>query len=145
MFKHILIATDGSDLATKAVATGLNLAKSLGASVTFVTVTEPRTNLVPDPALVSSPADEYEATLTTAAMAILTSASAEASKHGIPCDAVHVRNDFPAEGILKEAESKGCDVIVMASHGRRGIARLVLGGEALRVLTNSAVPVLICR
>src|SRR6476620_851864 len=115
MFKHILIATDGSDLATKAVATGLNLAKSLGASVTFVTVTEPRTNLVPDPALVSSPADEYEATLTTTAMAILTSASAEASKR--PCAAVHVRNDFPAEGILKEAENKGCDVIVMASHG----------------------------
>src|SRR5690242_17085450 len=91
MFKHILIATDGSDLATKAVATGLSLAKSLGASVTFVTVTEPRTNLVPDPTLVSSPAGEYEATLATAATAILTSASAEASKHGIPCDAVHVR------------------------------------------------------
>ena len=106
MFKHILIATDGSDLATKAVATGLNLAKSLGASVTFVTVTEPRTNLVPDPALVSSPADEYEATLTTTAMAILTSASAEASKHGIPCDAVHVRNDFPAEGILRRPKVK---------------------------------------
>jgi nucleotide-binding universal stress UspA family protein len=113
--------------------------------VTFVTVTDPRTNLVPDPALVSSPADEYEAALITTAMAILTGARAEASKHGISCGAVHVRNDFPAEGILKEAESKGCDVIVMASHGRRGIARLVLGGEALRVLTNSAVPVLICR
>ncbi len=102
MFKHILIATDGSDLATKAVATGLNLAKSLGASVTFVTVTEPRTNLVPDPALVSSPADEYEAALITTAMAILTGARAEASKRGISCGAVHVRDDFPeVRAILK--------------------------------------------
>ena len=88
MFKHILIATDGSDLATKAAATGLNLAKSLGASVNLCYGHRAAYQSCARSGPVSSPADEYEATLTTTAMAILTSASAEASKHGIhatPC------------------------------------------------------------
>jgi nucleotide-binding universal stress UspA family protein len=64
---------------------------------------------------------------------------------GISFDTVHVPNEFPAEGILKEAEARGCDVIIMASHGRRAVARALLGGEALRVVTNSTIPVLVCR
>jgi nucleotide-binding universal stress UspA family protein len=145
MFKHILIATDGSGLANKAVTTGLNLAKSLEAKVTFIAVTEPRTHLVPDDAQVSSAADEYETLLTTAVRTVLANASAEASKLNISCATVHVANHFPAEGILKEAKTRECDLIVMASHGRRGLGRLLLGGETLRVVTNSTMPVLVCR
>jgi nucleotide-binding universal stress UspA family protein len=145
MFKHVLIATDGSERATRALTTGLSLAKSLGAKATVVTVTEPRTNLVPDKALMSSSANEYDAALATAAKLVLATASAEAVKLGISCDTVYVPNEFPAEGILKEAKARGCDAIVMASHGRRGVARVLLGGEALRVVTNSTVPVLVCR
>jgi len=145
MFKHMLIATDGSELAAKDVTTGLELAKSLGAIVTVVTVTEPRTHLVPDKAAISSPADDYEAALAAAAKAVLADASAAANKLGVSCASVHLHNEFPAEGILKEAKAKGCDAIVMASHGRRGVARLLLGGETLRVINSSAIPVLVCR
>jgi len=145
MFKHILIATDGSELAAKAVTTGLGLAKTLGAMVTVVTVTEPRTHLVPDKAAISSPADGYEAALAAAAKTVLADASAAANKLGVSCASVHLHNEFPAEGILKEAKAKGCDAIVMASHGRRGVARLLLGGETLRVVNNSTIPVVVCR
>jgi len=145
MFKHVLIATDGSELATKALHAGLGLAKSLGAKVTAIAITEPRTNLVPDKTAKSAQADEYDAALANAAQAVLTNAEAEARKLGLSCATVHVANEFPAEGILKEAKTRGCDVIVMASHGRRGLARLLLGGETLRVVTHSPIPVLVCR
>ena len=145
MFKHLLIATDGSELATRALASGLSLAKALGAKATIVTVTEPRTNLIPNSAVVALPASDYESALATAAKTILATAGAEAGKLGISFDTVLVPNEFPAEGILKEAEARGCDIIVMASHGRRAVARALLGGEALRVITNSTIPVLVCR
>ena len=145
MFKHALIATDGSELSTRALATGLSLAKALDAKATIVTVTEPRTHLIPDPAVIASPASDYDSALATAAKTILAKAQAEAGKLGVSFDTVHVPNEFPAEGILKEAEARGCDVIIMASHGRRAVARALLGGEALRVLTNSTIPVLVCR
>jgi nucleotide-binding universal stress UspA family protein len=145
MFKHVLIATDGSELATRALMTGLSLAESLGARATVVTVTEPRTNLIPDVTVVSFPATDYESALAMAAKTILANAGEEAGKLGISFDTVHLPNAYPAEGILKEAEARGCDVIVMASHGRRAVARALLGGEALRVVTNSTIPVLVCR
>jgi nucleotide-binding universal stress UspA family protein len=143
MFRHILIATDGSDLAGKAVATGLNLAKTLAAKVTFIAVTEPRTHLAP--VFLPPILTEDDEALKRAAEAVLAGASAEAAKFNIACTTVHVPNAFPAESILNEAKARDCDVIVMASHGRRGLARLVLGGETLRVLTHSTIPVLVCR
>src|SRR5262245_31388624 len=115
MFNHILIATDGSELAGKAIATGLNLAKSHEARVTFVVVTEPRTLLVPDQNLASPVVDERDVKLAATAQAILANARAEAGKLRVKCEVVHVSNEFPAEGILSEAKRKGCDVIVMAS------------------------------
>jgi nucleotide-binding universal stress UspA family protein len=142
MFTHILIATDGSELAGKAVATGFNLAQSLKAKATCIAVTEPRTNLVPDTA---SAANEDDAALAAAAASILAKAQENAAKLGVACETVHVANEYPAEAILNEAEARGCDVIVMASHGRRGLARLLLGGETLRVVTNGTIPVLVCR
>ena len=144
MFTRILIATDGSDLAGKAVATGLSLAKSLKAKVTFVAVTEPRTHLVPDKAL-ASPVDEHDAALISAARSILATAQEDAGRLGVASETVHVANEYPAEAILNESKARGCDVIVMASHGRRGLSRLLLGGETLRVVTHSTIPVLVCR
>jgi nucleotide-binding universal stress UspA family protein len=143
MFKHILIATDGSELGAKAVTAGLKLAKALGAKVTFVAVTEPRTHFAP----VSLPPvlTEDDEALKKAAETALASAGAEAAKTNVNSTSVHVPNDFPAEAILKEAKSRDCDLIVMASHGRRGLARLVLGGETVRVVTHSSIPVLVGR
>jgi nucleotide-binding universal stress UspA family protein len=143
MFKHILIATDGSELGAKAVTTGLKLAKALGARATFVAVTEPRTHFVP--VSLSPVLTEDDEALKKAAESVLACADAEAAKINLNCTSVHVSNEFPAEGILKEAKARDCDVIVMASHGRRGLARLVLGGETVRVVTHSEVPVLVSR
>ncbi len=145
MYKHILIATDGSALSGKAVAQGLGLAKQLGAKVTAITVTEPWTaaayGTIPTPTLVNV----YEKAAAENAATILASASAVAKDLGVACATLHVQDQYPAEGIVSTAKDQGCDLIVMASHGRRGLTRMLLGSEAMKVLTSSPVPVLIYR
>lgn len=144
MYKHVLIATDGSELAAKAVATGLELARALGAKVTAVTATEPWTTMMTgEPALVF-PIEDYDKAAAQRADRILAEVEAAARQRGIACGTVHVK-DFPAEGIIATATARGCDLIVMSSHGRRGLARVLLGSQALSVLTHSTIPVLICR
>ncbi|HEY7553036.1 MAG TPA: universal stress protein [Hyphomicrobiaceae bacterium] len=144
MYKHILIAADGSELAGRAVAAGLALAKALDARVTGVTVTEPWSAMaIGEPAL-TFPIEDYEKAAAENAARILASVAGAARDAGIACETVRV-SDFPAEGIIATAREKGCDLIVMASHGRRGLSKLILGSQATRVLALSAVPVLICR
>ena len=144
MYKHVLIATDGSELAAKAVATGLELARALGAKVTAVTATEPWTTMMTgEPALVF-PIEDYEKAAAQKADRILAEVEAAARQRDVACETVHVK-DFPAEGIIATATARGCDLIVMSSHGRRGLARVLLGSQALSVLTHSTIPVLICR
>jgi len=145
MYAHILIATDGSELADKAVEQGLKLAKILGSKATAVTVTEPWTAAVSGEWAVAFPVEEYEKAAAANAQQILARVKEAASRIGTPCETVHVKDQFPAEGIVEEAKTRGCDLIVMASHGRRGIAKFVLGSQATRVLTHSTVPLLICR
>jgi nucleotide-binding universal stress UspA family protein len=145
MYKDILIATDGSDLAQKAVLQGLELAKRLDAAVTAVTVTAPWPVAEAGGVMVASPIKEYETSVAKEAEKILDAVGQLAARVGVKCKTVHVPNQYPAEGIIEEAKAKGCDLIVMASHGRRGIARLVLGSQATRVLAYSTVPVLICK
>ena len=144
MYKHILIATDGSELAGKAVTTGLALAKQLGAKVTAVSATEPWTAMVTGEAAFAFPIEEYEKAAAENAARIFSGVAEAAKKHGVQCETVHAM-DFPAEAIIDTAKTKGCDLIVMSSHGRRGLARVFLGSQAMRVLTLSTVPVLICR
>ena len=145
MFKHILIATDGSELADRAAAQGLGLAKLLKANVTVVTATEPWTAVVTGEAALAFPYADYEKAAAENAAKILARAADMAKKADVACATVHVKDRFPAEGIIAAAKDKGCDLIVMASHGRRGLAKLLLGSEATKVLTLSSVPVLICR
>jgi nucleotide-binding universal stress UspA family protein len=148
MFKHILVATDGSELADKAVEQGLALAKALKAKTTAVTVTEPWDPLsmaAIAEAQVRNPIANYEERMAAAADRILQSAAEKAKKLDVACATVHVSDRHPAEGIIEAAQVHMCDVIVMASHGRRGLARLLLGSQANKVLTLSPVPVLICR
>jgi len=144
MYKHLLIATDGSELAGKAVCTGLELAKALGAKVTAVTVTEAWATTVSGEAALVFPVEEYERAAAQNAARILADVAAQAKKQGVACETMHV-TEFPAEGIVATCKDKGCDLIVMASHGRRGLSRVLLGSQAVRVLTHSTVPVLICR
>ena len=145
MFQHILIATDGSEIAAKAVNGGLKLAKTLAARVVVMTASEPWHAFVnAETIAIHFPADEYERATKEEAARILAEVRAEAVTLGIACETLHVSN-FPAEAIIETAKANACDLIVMGSHGRRGIARLVLGSQATKVVTLSAVPVLVCR
>jgi nucleotide-binding universal stress UspA family protein len=141
MYKHILIATDGSEFAGKAVRDGLDLARHLNSKVTVVTATEPWEAVV----ALGYPRAEYAKSSAEAAKRILSAVEELAKQSGVTCATVHARNQFPAEGIIATAKDQGCDLIVIASHGRRSLSRLFLGSEARRVLTHSTVPVLICR
>ena len=148
MYKSILIASDGSELADKAVSQGLGLAKELGASVIAVTVTE--TWSVQEMAAEvesghTNPIADYEEKEKTWAQKILAGISETARTMGVACQTVHVRDRHPADGLVETAESRNCDLIVMASHGRRGLTRLLLGSQANHVVTHSTRPVLICR
>lgn len=145
MYKHLLIATDGSELAKKAVEQGLDLAKALNGKVTIVTVTEPWIISASDEQVAAFPTEEYEKAAAAHATKILHDISDVAAHRGIACETVHIKDQFPAEGIVETAKAKGCDLIVMASHGRRGLMQFVLGSQATRVVTHSTIPVLICR
>ncbi len=92
-----------------------------------------------------NPIAQYEEIATKAANQILEKASQVAKSHGVTCELIHVQDQHPAEGIVKAATEKGCDLIVMASHGRRGISRVLLGSQANEVVTHSKVPTLIVR
>jgi nucleotide-binding universal stress UspA family protein len=145
MYKHILIASDGSELAGRAVEQGLTLAKTLGSKVTAVSVTEPWTAAVSGEWAVAFPVEEYEKAAAANARKILSDVSETAARIGVACETVHIKDQFAAEGIVEEAKNRGCDLIVMGSHGRRGIAKFVLGSQANRVLTHSTTPMLIVR
>jgi len=148
MYKHILIATDGSELAAKALDHGLALAKLVNARVTVVSVTEPWSAL--DMAAEArqrqpDPVGQFEAIAAASAQRILDAAAARAKAHGVGCEFVHVKDRHPAEGIVATAKDRGCDLIVMASHGRRGAARWLLGSQANEVLATAHAPTLIVR
>jgi nucleotide-binding universal stress UspA family protein len=145
MYRKILIATDGSALSDKCVSTGVELAQQLGATVAVVHVTEPWATDFP-PELTKEPFwVEYDAACASRAVKILEAAARRAGDAGVGCTVRHVPNRYPADGILEAADACGCDLIVMSSHGRRGIARFVMGSQAQEVLVRSKLPVLVCR
>lgn len=145
MFKHILLASDGSELAERAAARGLELAKSLGARATAVTVTEPWAAVVTGEMVLGFPSDEYDKITAENAARILARIAEMAKKTDVACTTAHIKDQFPAEGIIAASKDHGCDLIVMGSHGRRGLAKFFLGSEAAKVLTLSQIPVLIWR
>jgi nucleotide-binding universal stress UspA family protein len=144
MYRNILIATDGSALSEKAVTTGLALAKGFRAKATVVTVSAAWAAARTCHGSVAVPFDAYERAAGEAASKILASVGEVAKQLDAECVTVHVKGNT-AEGILEFAKNGGCDLIVMASHGRHGLSRLFLGSQATRVLTSSTVPVLICK
>jgi nucleotide-binding universal stress UspA family protein len=142
MYKHLLIATDGSELAGKAVATGLALAKRLGAKITVITAIEPWLSIASSDTAAAFM--QYQKAAEQDAARVLGQVSAAAKEQGVQCETIMV-TETAAEAIIGTANEKQCDLIVMSSHGRRGLARVLLGSQATRVLTLSSVPVLICR
>ena len=149
MYQHILISTDGSDVATKGLDHGLQLAKTLGARVTIVTVTEPFPVYAASAGTAWSTPIEidagYETDQKAIADGILKTAKAEADARGVEASVLHIPHAFPAEAIVDAAKAQGCSLICMASHGRRGLGRLLLGSQTAEVLAHSPVPVLVVR
>jgi len=147
MFKHILIPTDGSPLSHAAAIAAVELARALGARVTALFAAPAATPIVYRdliPVGYTTPA-KHETMIRKAAAAYLGSIEAAARNAGVPCETVSVTSDFPAEVILAQAKKRHCDLIFMASHGRRGLAGVLLGSETQKVLVGSAVPVFVYR
>ena len=149
MYKHLLVSTDGSKLSLKAIKTASRLAKELNARLTAVHVVPPyMPPFYGDPIgympVVIDP-KEYKANVTRSAKRILAEAVQVAETLGVTCAQVIASDDHPWQAILKTARNKKCDVIVMASHGRRGLTSMLLGSETSKILTHSKLPVVVCR
>ncbi len=148
MFRSILVATDGSAFSEKAVAGAAGLARSLGAQLMVLTVTSPfevmdaYRDRIMDVSAAMRKHERAEAHHSTAA---LDSAVAVVHGAGVTCDTLAVEHDHPWEAIIRTARERGCDLIVMASHGRRGLEALLVGSETQKVLTHSGIPVLVYR
>jgi nucleotide-binding universal stress UspA family protein len=145
MYTKILIPTDGSELAGKAVQHGITLAKEIGVKVTALTVVPPFHMFTTDTQMLEDTPALYQARMQEWADKTLGAAARAAQAVGVECELVHVEHEHPYRAIIDTAGSKGCDLIVMASHGRHGIAALVLGSETAKVLTHSKIPVLVHR
>ena len=161
MYANILLSTDGSDVAKTGVKHGIALAKALNAKVTIITVTEPlpvgsgyapgwspspvdlgggyASGWIPSQEMV----DSFNASRKEFAGGVLDEARAMAEQIGISAELLHVPNAHPATAIIETANSRGCDLIVMGSHGRRGLGKLFLGSQTSEVLADGNVPVLV--
>ena len=147
VFKHLLVPTDGSELSSMAVANAVGFAKESGAKITFLyakpdyPIAFYGEGALIDPTTPEKFAQHAEAQ----AQQVLSRCTDKAREVGIECMSVSVTNDVPYEAIIDTAHSSGCDLIFMASHGRRGLKGLLLGSETQKVLTHSTIPVLVYR
>jgi nucleotide-binding universal stress UspA family protein len=148
MYKHVLLPLDGSELSLKAVSAGIDLAKAVGAKVTFISVV-PHFRLAVSIGhssdIVRKLEKEHEEEARKHADELLAKVEAEAKKKGVPSERIAVVDDSPYEQIIAHAGKANCDLIVMASHGRRGLDAVLLGSETTKVLTHSKIPVLVVR
>lgn len=147
MYKQILIATDGSELATKGLEQGLQLAVVLNADVTILTASERWAPVDAGMVWGGSPGmlEEYRTHNREDANSILAAAGERATELGVRHQVLYVADSYPADAILETAKARGADLIVMASHGRRGLSRLLIGSQANAVITHSTIPVLVVR
>lgn len=145
MHRHILIPTDGSELSKEAIAYGVALAKSVNAKITVITVSMPFSTFAVDPDTITDTPEVHKERMATLADKYLGVAREIAAAAGVTCETMHVEHDQPYLAIIEAAAQELCDLIVMASHGRRGISAILLGSETVKVLTHSTIPVLVVR
>ena len=149
MYKHILLPTDGSKLSGKAIKQGIQLAKSQGAKVTAINVVPAYQQLFMDEGLMAPTAAGfqkrfYEDSLKRSNL-LLDKIKAQAKAAGVKCEGVTITSSVPYDAIVKQARKSKCDLIMMASHGRKGLSSILLGSETSKVLTHSTLPVLVVR
>lgn len=144
MFQRILVPTDGSEITAKAVQTGITLAKSVGARLLTISVKEPFPYSAISEMQPTPPQEFFDAQERIASQRIKDVQTAcEAA--GVACEGHTVEALHPWEAIIDHATQNGCDLLVMASHGRRGVSALLLGSETQKVLTHSTIPILVVR
>ena len=145
MFKHLLLPTDGSPASASAAERGIQLAKGMQARVTGIYVMPEFHVMTYRAEALSDTRAQYAADSRAHADQYLSAIQGAAMKAGVTCHTVAATSDHPFEAIIRAAEELGCDLILMASHGRRGIRGLLLGSETQKVLTHSKIPVLVYR
>lgn len=145
MYRNILITTDGSELSTKAIEHGVSLAKAVSAKITGVTVTIPFDAYMTSEVAVAIDTTIFEERTAANAKRHLDTVTEHAERKGVECYTIHAQDDLIYQGIIDTAKKQRCDLIVMASHGRRGFTGLILGSETTKVLTHSKIPVLVVR
>jgi len=145
MFKHILLPTDGSSLSVLVLQKGIQFAKAINARVTGFCVVPELHYLYTDSEIPEGIRESYTVEAQTLANKYLLALQVAATEAGVQCETVQVLGDQVYEEIIRAAEVRGCDLIIMASHGRRGVKGLLLGSETQKVLTHSKVPVLVYR
>jgi nucleotide-binding universal stress UspA family protein len=145
MFKHILLPTDGSKLSDHAIRMGVQVAKSVSAKVTGLYVMPEFHVFTYKTEMLEDTKGEFAKDSKAHATQYLSVIETAAKAAGVTCDIASVTHDHPYEAIIKVAKQRGSDLIVMASHGRKGVQAVLLGSETQKVLTHSHIPVLVCR
>lgn len=148
MYQHIMLPIDGSELSLKAVDEGVNVAKALGSKITLITIVSPYHLGVTSPitsGFVNDLEKRHDEEAKKEAQQLHIGVVARAKSVGVQCDSLVVMGDGPYAQIVENAHTHKCDLIVMASHGRRGFDAVVLGSETVKVLTHSKIPVLVVR
>ena len=145
MYKRILLPTDGTEFCERALRHGIDLAKIVKATVVGVTVTQPVHSALPLSLVPKTLLGTIQAEITKMAKEKLSAIERLAETAGVHAELMRKSNDHPWEAIIDAAKEKSCDLIVMASHGRRGIPGVLLGSQTQKVLTHSSIPVLVVR
>ncbi len=147
MYKHLLVPLDGSKFALRALDAAAELANATGAKLTAVTVSPTYPTIMAADGYMIEPVspEEWDKSMAKSAERIRRAAEKRIAAKDLELGFVTVMFDQPYMGIIESAKRRKCDLIVMASHGRRGISALVLGSETTKVLTHSKIPVLVCR
>lgn len=145
MFKHILLPSDGSELSEAAIQKGILFAKSINAKVTGFHVILPFHIVTLRTQMLEDTREQFERDSKAHAKEFLAVIEKAAKEAGVTCDTAYVTDDHPYEAIIKAAEEKGCDLVMMASHGRKGVQGLLIGSETQKVLTHIKIPVLVFR
>lgn len=145
MFKHILVPTDGSDSSDVAIQAAVRLARDMGAKVTGLHVVPPFHTFTYRADMLEDTEEQYEQESEARARKILLTVEQQAQECGVPCDTMVVREDDVYQAIIQTANDRQCDLIAMASHGRRGVRGFLLGSDTQKVLTHSQLPVLVYR
>jgi nucleotide-binding universal stress UspA family protein len=145
MYKRILIPTDGSEASQRALLAGVEFAREVGAEVVGLTATPEFSVLSTDSDMLEDTPEQFAANSAARAARLLGAIQSAADDAHVPCRTEHAVDDDPYAAIIAAAQKSGCDLIVMASHGRRGLKGLLLGSETQKVLVHSTIPVLVHR